>query len=542
MEIEKRLKPYNLAQQVVENTKQIAANVEDIDGLYQVINTIPDVSGFYTIEQTDTLLMSKLEKENINTNINQTASFGYTDNSSPSIKKVDLTTNKSSELRILTTGIYTVNEEGGVILPDSDAAITPKLYVDNLNNNLVEQINNITNGTTPVVLNSSNIIDNNSSNPNEGINPWKNQIDINIEDINDLKEQKAEKSDLNNTNMNVTENTNSINTLNSLVKQSFQTFGSYTSPNGEATNETIRPILTANIPLDEEFVVADVTPEVNNFLNLTTGKIIFTISLSNLKNEGPDIANLKLNIYYNEDLVEAPNVDIPVAWSGSRTVTGALNVEENSTVYVTFEVTGSLSVDAPVQYNIEFQNNQIVSSPSSIIVNDKIANPSTGINPDLNNIDINASSINNIINNLIPTLQNQITSLQTSLTNSYLPIGSIIISPTVPPYGTWSNLGELKDGQSIIGGNSSNGNVASHNHQWASVIALGDRTDGIGGIGGITTYNSDGSKKTIADITPEPQGTAYTANTGMISLDTGPINLAYGLGLGTNLIVWKRTS
>lgn len=323
----------------------------------------------------------------------------------------------------------------------------------------------------------------------------------------------------------IEDNTTSINTLNGLIQESFETFGSYTSPAGSGVNETIKPTLTENLPLDSNYVEVSVSPEQNLFINKKDGKIIFTIGLSNLTNEGADVANLGLNIWYNGALLITPNIDIPIGWSGSRTITGGLEVAENSQVYVEYVITGSLSVDAPIQYNIDYNSQTFVANPSSAIINDKTENPNLGINADLN---------------LIYTLQNQLNSLQTQVNNLMLPIGSIVFSPTIPQYGTWTLLGTLAEGQTIIGGANSNGAIKSHRHRWFFSNGSYGMESNNGGnresIKSITTFDQSGSQMRIGD-----NSESVFLNDGYTEQIGSDKNYPYGLGVGT-MNVYRRES
>lgn len=131
----------------------------------------------------------------------------------------------------------------------------------------------------------------------------------------------------------------------------------------------------------------------------------------------------------------------------------------------------------------------------------------------------------------------------TKLENSLLPIGTIIISLTAPPVGTWENIGELHDGETIIGGASSHGEVKLHNHQWLRAVGL-KNINGGGGARiqyGIKTYdkwNNEISYENNSGTggTSDERWESWTGKTG------GDYNRAYGVGVGYGLFVWKRIS
>lgn len=350
---------------------------------------------------------------------------------------------------------------------------------------------------------------------------------------------KASVCDLNALKEEIEENTNSIITLNNLIQESFETHGVYTSPQGTATNETIRPILTAQTPLDPEYVEVAVDPNPNQFTNLKDGKIIFSLFFSNLTNlSETESATLTLNIYINNILVASPSGTRDPNWSGSFPIEGALTVAAGDVVYAEFVVQGSLSVDAPIQYTINYKSADIIASPSSNILNDKIENPNLGINADLNQISTNTTNITTKANQ---TDLDALAARVAAIENSYmLPIGTIVISTNSPTYGVWEDLGLLEEGQAIIGGSSSEGQVASHNHIWATESDWYDAGNN-GSTKRVVTWLKDATGKSIGSTDGSIEG-PYQTNAAGASTPNGPRNSAYGLGIGTSNHLWKRTS
>ncbi len=101
--------------------------------------------------------------------------------------------------------------------------------------------------------------------------------------------------------------------------------------------------------------------------------------------------------------------------------------------------------------------------------------------------------------------------------NTLTPIGTIQLGLTKPTFGIWSDLGALTDGQSIVGGASTNGSNQKHTHT-------------------IKTMNSYFKMK---DGKNEGVHSDHTATTSSNGKDDK--NRAWGKGLGSNMHVWKRT-
>ncbi|BDV02411.1 MAG: hypothetical protein HPAVJP_3000 [Candidatus Hepatoplasma vulgare] len=166
-------------------------------------------------------------------------------------------------------------------------------------------------------------------------------------------------------------------------------------------------------------------------------------------------------------------------------------------------------------------------SLTSELTDNSVTNPTQGINPWKTQIDSN---------------KNEILELKNQLEDLKSPIGSIIISVLPPNYGVWSVLGTLEDGQTIIGGNSSDGSIISHNHQWSAGVTTftAGLVIGIGNsINKFNTYDQTGNSKSIGsnvliDNNDKTQ-TGWTSLTGSENK-----NKAYGLGIGTGMRIFRR--
>lgn len=187
-------------------------------------------------------------------------------------------------------------------------------------------------------------------------------------------------------------------------------------------------------------------------------------------------------------------------------------------------------------------------------------------------------------------------SITQSLYDILFPIGEIKIASGVSlPKGiiaTWTDLGELADGQSLIGGTTSNGSVISHNHALTmnshnhsltmnshSHTQAGHRhtwlkNDNQSGSDYLSDHSGAQSGYTIVSMAdrnnnfsygmlipsgnPEPDSgrtnsvaptinsatstgkIGSTTTTGTVESNGGTTNNAYGLGVGAGIHIWKR--
>lgn len=164
-----------------------------------------------------------------------------------------------------------------------------------------------------------------------------------------------------------------------------------------------------------------------------------------------------------------------------------------------------------------------------------------------------------------------------AILDTLVPVGTIQLGTTQPTYGTWTDLGVLAEGQTVIGGTTANGDVISHthtltmdahnhtqeahNHQWLRKLTMANNDDGNGdganALEGIYTFDSTGNNHDIlgwddGGSTQYTSSAGYTANetptinsttsTGTIGSTGGTYNKAWGLGLGAGIHAWQRIS
>ncbi|BDV02414.1 MAG: hypothetical protein HPAVJP_3030 [Candidatus Hepatoplasma vulgare] len=144
--------------------------------------------------------------------------------------------------------------------------------------------------------------------------------------------------------------------------------------------------------------------------------------------------------------------------------------------------------------------------------------------------------------NQILNLENQILKLELQEDDEELPIGTIIIGEEAPLFGTWKTLGTLESGQTIIGGESSNGSIIKHNHIWTTeYTTIGSLDKQISAFSGFNTYDINGNqfwlgKKDGSEITVSSE----TDNIKLI--ENNIYNKIYGVGIGTSPKIFRRES
>ncbi|BDV02410.1 MAG: hypothetical protein HPAVJP_2990 [Candidatus Hepatoplasma vulgare] len=338
---------------------------------------------------------------------------------------------------------------------------------------------------------SSELTDDSVTNPTQGINPWKTQIDENTEDISKI--------------IDGTILTNSVSSSTEDDSTSNPTFG-------------INPWKT------------QIDKNASNILLKAN-----QVDLDKIESGTYNYSKLTLN---GEEITKWPDEGI----SKSSELTNDSNINPSLGINpMLFEIdknTTDISIIEQGAYNypkITLNGEEITKwseagiSLSSMITDDSNTNPNLGIN----------SLLNQIINN-----QNKILDLENKMEDLKSPIGTIIISVLPPSYGVWTVLGTLEDGQAIIGGSSSNGSIISHNHQWSAGVTsfTAGLVIGIGNsINRFNTYDQTGNAKSIGskvllDNNDSTQ-TGWTSLTGAESK-----NKAYGLGIGTGMRIFRRTA
>ena len=188
--------------------------------------------------------------------------------------------------------------------------------------------------------------------------------------------------------------------------------------------------------------------------------------------------------------------------------------------------------------------------------------------PDVKNFETYVNQETAILDAKILELENKF--------NNTLPIGTILINEVAsnfnPGIGTWELIGQLQNGQTIVGGSNTNGYILNHSHKMNSHAHKwneGMRGDGfdhtdqqeavtgwytwdVFGIKITQTQNQDEMHITGDSINASTHaytersisGTNYTTaptyvNTSNNMSNGGDYNKPYGLGLGTKY-VWKR--
>ena len=159
---------------------------------------------------------------------------------------------------------------------------------------------------------------------------------------------------------------------------------------------------------------------------------------------------------------------------------------------------------------------------------------------------VDADYVDSKIGNLTEDFLEKIDDVLYQIEKVKLPVGSIVISNVKPNYGTWEDLGELLDGQAIIGGTSdSNGELKLHNHQWTYGHKKGKVNDGKGTypVSSVLTFDASGAELEINWGTSWTDNDFSTENPSGWTTNKGSDdkNRAWGKGIGEGVHLWKRT-
>lgn len=144
----------------------------------------------------------------------------------------------------------------------------------------------------------------------------------------------------------------------------------------------------------------------------------------------------------------------------------------------------------------------------------------------------------------INALKEEIDNLKLQITATQLPVGAKLISIKKPSYGIWTDLGEILEGQTIIGGGTTNGMFQRHSHKSLSQVigttsAKGNQSYDV--IAQFTMYDSNNNPLPISPNsiheTHKKDIIGYTTSEG-----TDDKNRAWGLGIGLGNHIWRRDS
>lgn len=260
------------------------------------------------------------------------------------------------------------------------------------------------------------------------------------------------------------------------------------------------------------------------------------ISINNLNNN-------KLNKSYSYDndytaSIEYESADINTAVS----LKSIKNIENNGKRLIISQNSIILK-DIINNQDVDFIANDSNSPITKKLMEESLSNKVNQNDFDTLSINVvkNTMNINNLIKRLEILEQETIPNLENEIKIRELAVGSIIISLFMPQYGIWEDLGEILDGQTIIGGSSSDGSTISHNHLSFSSWYTGNADDQneIDFISGFDSFDVNGNKKNIYvtdEINVIQNSEIYTAKTG------GSKNKAYGIGMGLGFHIWKRVN
>ncbi|BDV02677.1 MAG: hypothetical protein HPAVJP_5660 [Candidatus Hepatoplasma vulgare] len=191
------------------------------------------------------------------------------------------------------------------------------------------------------------------------------------------------------------------------------------------------------------------------------------------------------------------------------------------------------------------ENQEIINDNNFTLINQANEN----INKNISNISINTNNIGNLSSlktNMKSNLVDAINELKDEIdlitggngTTPY-PIGTIVIAPTAPEIGNWEDLGEILEGQAIIGGSSSDGSIIAHTHN----IEYNGSAEGISNkFWDESADDMSGNYSRGASDNGDGNFYADIASKLKITTTGNDKNRAYGIGLGLGLHLWKRIS
>lgn len=295
-------------------------------------------------------------------------------------------------------------------------------------------------------------------------------------------------------------------------------------------NKKIRPKLIKINSLDEKFINVDLIS--NKFTILNSGKIIYKIYLNSIINKKIK-KTLELNVFINNKLEKTLEYPVKENFNDNVLLFTELKINKGDVIYFNFSIKekiGKLYLNDFIYYDIEFSLNKILSYKSSQIKNDSFEIYNDGINSKLNKIILNENEILN--------LEKQLSNLELKSNENLLPIGTVLLGQKKPIYGEWESLGILENGQTIIGGESSNGSVMSHNHMWSyEFTMIGNLDKENSAFSSFNTFDKDGNLFWFG----KKDGTSKVINA--FTTETGSDkNYACGVGIGTGVSVFKRIS
>ncbi len=336
------------------------------------------------------------------------------------------------------------------------------------------------------------------ANDNTAVNNLQDpKIDKNILDITNLNQvtgelgnlQTDDKSNLVNS-INEIDNNTDVNTANieviaEAVAASFSTWSKFEGSAGALVlNVETFPVwdYSPGAPgFDEDYITFN--PATTEFTAVLPGDIEFVIR-SHVSIVGEDKTAI-VKMYTNGLVTQSQTLTFPADQDGEKTVVfkdrGLLagDVIKGSITWT--GGVGSFSVTNTVA-EVNFSTAEITALKSSQVYDDYNVLPAAGINPRRENIttlqgsvaemQITDTSLQDQINVLQVTADLLVArdiDLQNQITARELPIGTIIIGPNHPNYGTWQSVTGTTGFPPLFGssfGSTTSGSVKKHNHQW----------------------------------------------------------------------------
>ncbi|BDV02434.1 MAG: hypothetical protein HPAVJP_3230 [Candidatus Hepatoplasma vulgare] len=260
------------------------------------------------------------------------------------------------------------------------------------------EVEGIIDGTTPVVTtsDSSKVTDDSTTNPTEGINPWKTQIDENKSNI----ETKADQTDLLAMEINVSKNSSDLEEIMS---------GTYDFPQLTLNGETIETWSSGDGASISSEITDDSTTNPDDGINPYL--IQTQTNTTNIESLSTELDTLNTEV---EGIIDGTTPIVTNSYSSTVIDDSTTNPTEGINSYLIQTQTNATEIDAlntEVAGIIDGTTPIVTSSYSSTVIDDSTTNPTEGINPYLIQTQTNATDIESL-NTEVDTLNTEVAGIK----------------------------------------------------------------------------------------------------------------------------------
>lgn len=222
----------------------------------------------------------------------------------------------------------------------------------------------------------------------------------------------------------------------------------------------------------------------------------------------------------------------------------AVSLADSAQLDLVYSVNGAEHVASVQTINIRLgQDLSIINGTAHITTGEEITSLTFRLQVSASNGTFNASILlQSKMYFELNSLKGVPTDLDSYIMNIAFPVGSLKLSTTAPIYGTWEDLGILAEGQAIIGGTTSNGEVSEHRHRIFNSDTGSESINNFPNRNASYRFGVGDDAYIIVGTDKKP--TAGVSSNGETTTGTtlGTANKAYGLGVGLDMHIWKRTA